>query len=119
MSNFLINAPSNHISQLQKYETNSLLFDSKASSGAQKVVSDINEGESFGSIFKAYLSMLEQTNELQIANETLQLDFAAGKTDDMLAVILAQEKAFTSLNFTVQVTNKIIDAYREIMRIQV
>jgi len=37
----------------------------------------------------------------------------------MLAVILAQEKAYTSLNFTVQVTSRIIDAYREIMRIQV
>jgi len=56
---------------------------------------------------------------LQIEDERLQIDYAAGRTDDILAVMLAQQKAYSSLNFTVQVTNKIIEAYREIMRISV
>ena len=71
----------------------------------------------FESFFDAAVRLLNETNELQIRDEQLQLDLAMGKTDDMLAVVLAQQKAFASLNFTVQVTNRLIEAYREIMRI--
>jgi len=74
---------------------------------------------SFDTFFNAYLDMVGETNTLQLEADQIQLDYAVGKTDDMLAVTLAQEKAFASLNFTVQVTNKLIDAYREIMRMQI
>jgi flagellar hook-basal body complex protein FliE len=62
--------------------------------------------------------MLNETSAYQNAAESAQIDFAAGRTDDMLGVMLAQEKAFSTLNFTIQVTNKVVEAYREIMRIQ-
>jgi len=74
---------------------------------------------SFDTFFNAYLNMVDETNTLQLQADQVQLDFAVGKTDDMLAVTLAQEKAYASLNFTVQVTNKLIDAYKEIMRMQI
>ncbi len=79
---------------------------------------EISSGEGFTSFFDASINMLNQTNNYQADAKQLQLDFASGKTDDMLAVTLAQEKAMTALNFTVQVTNKFMDAYNEIMRIQ-
>jgi flagellar hook-basal body complex protein FliE len=34
-------------------------------------------------------------------------------------VLMAQDRAYSSLNFTVQVTNKIIESYREIIRMQI
>ena len=71
---------------------------------------------SFDAIFQSYLSMLSETSALQTAAEKAQLDFASGKTDDMLSVMLAQEKAYSTLNFTIQVTNKVVEMYREIMR---
>jgi len=74
---------------------------------------------SFESFYNAYLNIIDETNSYQLQADQIQLDYAAGKTDDMLAVTLAQEKAYASLNFTVQVTNKLIDAYREIMRLQI
>ncbi len=77
-----------------------------------------SSGEGFTSFFDASVNMLNQTNNYQTEAKQLQLDFASGKTDDMLAVTLAQEKAMTALNFTVQVTNKFLDAYNEIMRLQ-
>ncbi len=77
-----------------------------------------SSGEGFTSFFDASVNMLNQTNDYQTEAKQLQLDFASGKTDDILAVTLAQEKAMTALNFTVQVTNKFLDAYNEIMRIQ-
>ncbi len=75
-------------------------------------------GEAFTSFFDASVNMINGTSGLQTEAKQLQLDFATGKTDDILAVTLAQEKAMTALNFTVQVTNKLVDAYKEIMQIQ-
>jgi len=72
----------------------------------------------FGDFYDAALNSLGRTNAYMSAANQAQLDFAAGKTDDILAVMLAQERAFSSLNFTVQVANRVIEAYREIMRMQ-
>jgi flagellar hook-basal body complex protein FliE len=72
----------------------------------------------FESFFNSAIEILNETNRFQLRAEQFQTDLATGKTDDILAVLMAQDRAFSSLNFTVQVTNKIIEAYREIMRMQ-
>lgn len=72
----------------------------------------------FEQFYNAALDVVNETNLYQLQADQLQRDFAVGKTDNMLSVIMAQEQAATTLNFTVQVTNKVIEAYREIMRIQ-
>ena len=74
---------------------------------------------SFEGFFDAAVKLFDDTSRLQLIDEQLQLDYAAGRTDDLVAVVMAQQKAYSALNFTVQVTNKIIEAYREIMRISV
>ena len=71
----------------------------------------------FEGFFDAAVKLFDETSRLELEDEKLQIDYASGKTDDMLAVVMAQQKAYSALNFTVQVTNKIIEAYREIMRI--
>ncbi|MCL2204761.1 MAG: flagellar hook-basal body complex protein FliE [Defluviitaleaceae bacterium] len=73
----------------------------------------------FSAFFGAASDMLRATNEMQLDAERLQLDFATGRIDDILAVQLAESAANTSLSFTVQVTNSIIESYREIMRMQI
>ena len=73
----------------------------------------------FSAFFGAAMDMMRASNEHQLDAERLQLDFAAGRIDDILAVQLAESMANTSLNFTVQVTNRIIESYREIMRMQI
>jgi len=79
---------------------------------------DINAKDAFSAAFDAALAIFNETNGYQQTADSLQLDLAAGRTDNILSVLLAQEKAYSSLNFTVQVTNKIIESYREIMRMQ-
>lgn len=76
------------------------------------------KGGLFESFFDAAMKTVEETNKNQLESEQLYIDLATGKTDDILAVVLAQEKATASLNFTTQITTKVIDAYREIMRMQ-
>jgi flagellar hook-basal body complex protein FliE len=78
-----------------------------------------NTGNTFESFYSAAINLINETNAHQRISDQLQLDFATGKTDDILAVMMAQEKAYASLNFTVQITNKIVEAYREIMRMQI
>jgi flagellar hook-basal body complex protein FliE len=73
---------------------------------------------SFDSIYQAAIQLFDETNRYQKEAERTQLEFAAGRTDNILSVMLAQEKAYTSLNLTVQLTNKVIESYREIMRMQ-
>ena len=84
----------------------------------QAETKDANTISVFDSVFNAAMDIFNETNEFQLNANALQLDFAAGRTEDVLSVLLAQERAFSSLNFTVQVTNKIIESYREIMRMQ-
>lgn len=75
-------------------------------------------GNLFEDMYNASINMVEDTNTYQKEATQLQLDFATGKTDDILAVTLAQENAYTTLNFTVQVVNRVMAAYKEIMQIQ-
>ena len=73
----------------------------------------------FSAFFGAAMDVMRASNEHQLHAERMQLDFATGRIDDILTVQLAQDMASTSLNFTVQVTNRIIESYREIMRMQI
>lgn len=73
----------------------------------------------FSSFFNAALNVLEDTNAMQMQSEQMQLDFATGRIEDILSVQLAMDRASNALNFTAQITNRIIESYREIMRMQI
>ncbi len=71
---------------------------------------------SFGEYLK---DALEKTNELINESDELSAEFAAGRTDNIHQVLIAIEKADMALQFTLQVRSKILDAYNEIMRMQI
>ena len=73
----------------------------------------------FQQFLDAAMDVVEQTNHRLIESDVAQVRFATGEDNDMLTVILAQDRANSALNFTVNVSNRIIEAYREIMRMQV
>lgn len=58
-------------------------------------------------------------NELHKVADKKSEMLATGKTDDIADVMIAAEKADVALKVMVQVRNKIIDAYQEIMKMQV
>ncbi|NLP46297.1 MAG: flagellar hook-basal body complex protein FliE, partial [Epulopiscium sp.] len=77
----------------------------------------VNESENdFDGFYKNALKMWNKTNEFQKEAEHMALEFAAGRFDNFHALTIAQAKANVSLEYTVQVRNQILDAYREIMR---
>lgn len=55
--------------------------------------------------------------DLKAADKKVQT-FAAGKPMDLHEVVIATEKADLSLRFLLQIRNKLLDGYQEIMRMQ-
>ena len=62
---------------------------------------------------------LGQVNDLQNQAAQANVRLAAGQIEDVSEVMIAAEKASVALQMTMQVRNKIVDAYQEIMRMQV
>lgn len=70
--------------------------------------------------FGEYLQeALTNVNELQGEAQQARLNLAAGKIQDVAEVTIAAEKASIALQLTMQVRTKIVDAYQEVMRMQV
>ncbi len=73
-------------------------------------------GVSFADTLK---QAVNNVNEMHVDADRKAQELATGKTDDIAGVMLASEKADIALRVMVQVRNKIIDAYQEIMKMQV
>ncbi|MGE5329239.1 MAG: flagellar hook-basal body complex protein FliE [Deltaproteobacteria bacterium] len=63
-------------------------------------------------------SAINNVNQAQKASDQMSSLLAAGKIDDLHTVMIEGAKAELALQFTLQVRNKILDAYNEIMRMQ-
>lgn len=80
---------------------------------------DNKSGTVFNDIYKAAINLVEETNQTQKVADKMSVDFAAGKIDSIHEVMIASEKANIALQYTVQLRNKVLEAYNEIMRMQV
>ncbi len=76
-------------------------------------------GESSKNFADTLKDAIGNVNELQKASDRGIQELATGKTDNVADVMIASEKADIALKVMVQVRNKIIDAYQEIMKMQV
>jgi flagellar hook-basal body complex protein FliE len=70
----------------------------------------------FASWFSQQLS--EVNNQLQIADHGVQ-QLAAGEAGNLHQVMINLEQAKTSLQLVMQVRNHLLDAYREVLQMQV
>lgn len=62
---------------------------------------------------------LSQVNNLQNEAQVANQKFATGEIQDIHTVMIASQKAELALQYTLAIRNKIMDAYSEIMRMQV
>jgi len=75
---------------------------------------------SSGADFQSALtSALKNLNSLEVTADRLAGDLAAGRTDDIVGVTLAAEKASLGFELAVRLRNDVLEAYREIMRMPV
>lgn len=71
---------------------------------------------SFGNMLS---EAIDETDRLRKAADVAISDFASGRDTDIHKTMIAMEKASISFKLMMQVRNKVIAAYQEIMRTQV
>ncbi len=72
-------------------------------------------GGDFMEIMKGLASEVDE--KLKTADQKTQ-QFALGQSQDLHEVVVASEKADISLRFLIQLRNKLLEAYQEMMRMQ-
>ncbi|MGL6173049.1 MAG: flagellar hook-basal body complex protein FliE [Cellulosilyticaceae bacterium] len=75
--------------------------------------------EAFKGALDAAKMLLNATNEAEQVTNELTYDFMTGKNENIHGLMVAQEKSSILLQFTMQVRNNVLEAYREIMRMPV
>lgn len=98
--------PSNLVTQINKVEP------IRSDIGAKGDSLDIN----FADILTESLKTASATDT---ADKVSALQLLTGETDDMSGLLLDAAKAEISLSLALQIRNKVIDAYNEIMRMSV
>lgn len=62
---------------------------------------------------------LRRVNQLQLESEKYKMLLSIGEVDNLHDVTIATEKANIALQLTLSIRNKIVEAYQEIMRMQI
>ena len=76
----------------------------------------VREGRSFGEILA---DSIQQVNELQADVDVRMEKIAAGEAANVHETLLEVQRAEMSMQMLLQVRNKLVSAYQEIMRLQV
>lgn len=95
------------ISQVQTPFMQNQLFDK---------VKPENKVEGFGELFK---DALKEVSKAQNESDQKTNQLITGEVQDVHEVMIASQKASLSLQMTMQVRNKVVEAYQEVMRMQV
>lgn len=90
-------------------------IDSISNNTLGKVTSP-NAANSFGKVLNNYIS---EVNQEQLDSDNKTKLFASGGNIDVHSVMIASEKANLSMQLTMQMRNKLLQAYQEISRMQV
>lgn len=73
----------------------------------------------FGSVFSKALDNLKTTNAYLSDMENEKLKWALGETENTHDLTIAMQKASAALQYTVAVRDKFLEAYKEIMQMQI
>ena len=80
---------------------------------------DTETGAAGAASFKDTLqSMLGNVNDQMTHAQQMSTDLAMGKTNDEAGTVKAVEEAALTMQFTLAIRNKVMDAYTEIQRMQ-
>lgn len=83
-----------------------------------KEASEKTSGTGFDSLLNSAMNMVNQTEDYSNAAEEEEIKYAMGESDSLHDLMVAQQKANVSLQYTVAVKNTVIEAYRTLMNMQ-
>lgn len=86
------------------------------------IYTDINgaaKGTMFDSFLNSAIDNIKTTNAYLSDAENEEIKFALGEVDNTHDLAIALQKASTALQYTVAVRDKFLEAYKEIMQMQI
>lgn len=83
--------------------------------GEKKIIENKSK-DNFGEFLT---NAVKEVNQMQIDSDESKKLLAVGEVDNLHDISIAAEKANISLQVTMSIRNKIVEAYKEIMRIQI
>jgi flagellar hook-basal body complex protein FliE len=72
--------------------------------------------KNFASVLK---DSIEKVNQAQNQSDVMTEKLARGENVDLHQVMIASQKASITMSATIEIRNKVIEAYQEVMRMQV
>lgn len=81
--------------------------------------SDTANGTMFDAILNSAIDNIKTTNSYLSDAENEEIKFALGETENAHDLTISLQKASTALQYTVAVRDKLLDAYKELMQMQI
>ena len=105
------------ISSLYNINSNAISEAAKNSMSSQSVTTENND--MFGSLLNTAIDNLNTTNSYLSDAENEEIKLALGETENTHDLTVALQKASTALQYTVAIRDKFLEAYKEIMQMQI
>lgn len=77
------------------------------------------EGTMFDALLNTAISNIQTTNSYLSDAENEKIKFALGETENTHDLTIAMDKASTALQYTTAIRDRLLDAYKEIMNMQI
>ena len=78
-----------------------------------------NQNLENGGLSRTFEKLLQDVNQQQLTAEAKQVELLVTENKDIHGTMLALEKADLSMRLMLQIRNKLVSAYEEVMRMQV
>jgi len=85
----------------------------------QKLINNSAEAEQDMGFSQLLKTAIHEVNALEQQSSEMKTKLITGDIEDLHQVMIASEKASLAFQLTLQIRNKVVEAYQEIMRMQV
>lgn len=84
-----------------------------------QAINNVNKQASSQQFSNNLKTAIEQLNQTQLESEQKTIALVNGEVDDLHDVMVTAQKANLMMSMAVEVQSKVIDAYNEMMRMQI
>ena len=92
---------------------------SSSAKGIAPIQGETSDGTLFSSVFNSAVDSIKTTNAYLSDAENQEILFALGQSDSTHDLTIALQKAQTALQYTVAIRDRLLEAYKEIMQMQI
>ncbi len=76
-------------------------------------------GEGFDKVLDSVMGLVKETDQLQHDANAQEISFMLGESDNVHDLMIAEQKANIALQYTIAVRDRFIEAYNNIMNMQI